>query len=173
MYMMCVLWLRTTMVTVTATGCQLWPIESKCCNKMYKYNITTWLCECVYDVYDVCSDDGVRLWWLWWLLDVNYDQKDVSVIITCMSMFLPPEYVTVYLMYMMCVWWWRTTMVTVMATGCQLWPIGGKCCRTCMSMISAPEYVNVYLMHMICFLMMAYDYGDCYGYWMSTMTNSL
>ena len=57
-------------------------------------------------------------------------------------------------------------MVTVTATGCELWPIVGKCCN----------YMYLYVfVSLICvcvfvvsdmYVMMGYEYGDCDGYWM-------
>ena len=42
------------MVTVTATGCELWPIVGKCCNYMYLYVFVSLICVCVFVVSDVC-----------------------------------------------------------------------------------------------------------------------
>ena len=42
------------MVTVTATGCELWPIAGKCCDNMYLYVFASLICVCVFDISDVC-----------------------------------------------------------------------------------------------------------------------
>ena len=57
-------------------------------------------------------------------------------------------------------------MVIVTATGCELWPIGGKCCNDVyLYVFISLICVCVIVVSDVC-LMMGYEYGDCDGYWM-------